>query len=1180
MHPIPERRRVSRDVSRLLFLLFLCCATPRILPAEPAYTCAARLDHSFIPTPLIRVPLFVNSRTFLEVLPDDRIIIGGRINQSPGVVRLQSDGQLDTTFVPLEIPEGLGDIPRVNAIALQSYGKLLVAGWLSHLEVPLVRLHADGTLDEGFAPQFQNLNNFQPTIDALAVSDSDQIYLSGNFTHVNGTFRRGLARLNANGSRDDSFVPNFLPNGDVLVSIPLIHPTTNGLLVVVQNELLLLDSSGATNASFQRFNAPRITALALDEQQRILVGHMATLSQPLLTRLLPNGKVDETFSPEYDLLDALGGEGIISIFVQPDGKIFVGGSFTDEANRTPSLARFFPDGRLDTAFSPIIQQNGWADDVESVTDIGMQSSGKLIVTGDFALIDGTDRRGVARLYRETNDCPGLLQFTAGEMSIDEASGNAAIQITRSGDLSAAASVFIDLLPSDVEYNGARPGEDYLVGNTKIGFAPGEASKVFSLPIVNDGNVETPEALTARLRGVEGAVLAIQTSMRIIIRDDDSTALTGMPQPVNYGTNIIVLDIAVDSISRAIVGGSFTNIAGQPRTNLVRLSADGTIDPAFFPGGLPFVVYAIHIINGYGPILIGGENTFVKLHPDGTVDTSFNVTLAGPSPRVNEILVQPDGKMVIAGRFQSVNGTTRHGIARLHENGTLDASFDPPGGIANLSEWSVEPTGLAQQPDGKILIAGNFLGVGGFENFGLVRLDTNGVPDRTFAPRVNGAIGALLLQSDGKIVIGGDFDQIGQRNWRGLARLSASGSLDETFFADVQIDSRQYTVTDLQLGWDGNLYAAGKFLFVGVRGIIDGLFRRGVARFNANGAVDSLFYTGMGANGPVNAIGFGLDRSLLVGGEFTQFNGEDHHGLVRLHGDNLESSGRISFARSSFVDTEGSASLAVVLVRQWGTNGTISARYSTRAITATPGTDYQNVSGTVTFLPGERIKQFIIPLLNDSEVELGEAIEIKLTDGPLGLIPNATFSIQDDEVGFVFEQKEYRVNEGSDATVRVLYTGGVLGSSVNLRIQTRAGTAADPHDYAFQSHSVTITQNTLPAIVTVPIHPDGFAEQPENFFVEIVEASQPFPLGPPATVIIRDSAEAGLFLEAGSLTEDEFRLTVATSPGMQYNIYVSDDLENWSLLDRIYAYTDSFEVVDRPPDETNVRFYKVELYQPY
>ena len=153
-----------------------------------------------------------------------------------------------------------------------------------------------------------------------------------------------------------------------------------------------------------------------------------------------------------------------------------------------------------------------------------------------------------------------------------------------------------------------------------------------------------------------------------------------------------------------------------------------------------------------------------------------------------IVIQPDGRILVGGYFSTLGGggtgtTTRNFVGRLNADGSLDTAFNP-----GANNW-VEA--LAVQPDGKILISGYFTTLGGggtgtTERNRIGRLHADGSLDRDLNPGANNSILALAVQPDGKILVGGNFTMLGGggtgttvRN--SLGRLHPDGSLD----TDVQ-----------------------------------------------------------------------------------------------------------------------------------------------------------------------------------------------------------------------------------------------------------------------------------------------------------------------------------------------------------------------------------------------------------
>src|SRR5262249_44058535 len=144
--------------------------------------------------------------------------------------------------------------------------------------------------------------------------------------------------------------------------------------------------------------------------------------------------------------------------------------------------------------------------------------------------------------------------------------------------------------------------------------------------------------------------------------------------------------------------------------------------------------------------------------------------------VESMAVQADGKIVIGGQFTTANGVTRTRIARLLSNGALDTSFDPGAG-ANNTVYKV-----LVQTDGKVLLAGAFTSARGTARNRIARLNTDGSLDTTFDPGLgaDNAIWGIGLQADGKIVVSGPFSTFNGTPRLRFARLNTDGSVDNSF----------------------------------------------------------------------------------------------------------------------------------------------------------------------------------------------------------------------------------------------------------------------------------------------------------------------------------------------------------------------------------------------------------------
>ncbi|HYN84120.1 MAG TPA: DUF4214 domain-containing protein, partial [Pyrinomonadaceae bacterium] len=206
----------------------------------------------------------------------------------------------------------------------------------------------------------------------------------------------------------------------------------------------------------------------------------------------------------------------------------------------------------------------------------------------------------------------------------------------------------------------------------------------------------------------------------------------------------------------------------------------------FLNGLPGVVGTVRAValQPNGDILIGGAFSFVngqprqgvaRLNADGSLDASFLASGSGANHIVTSLAVQPDGKVLVGGIFTSFAGQPRNRVARLNADGSLDASFANPSTDPGAGANSTVQT-ITRQPDGKVLIGGVFTAVGGVARGRLARLNADGSLDETFLNFTSGAddtVNAVTLQPDGKVLVAGNFTSVNGVVRPGVARLTVA-----------------------------------------------------------------------------------------------------------------------------------------------------------------------------------------------------------------------------------------------------------------------------------------------------------------------------------------------------------------------------------------------------------------------
>jgi len=271
-------------------------------------------------------------------LPEGKVLATGSFYGGgySRIFRLNADGSLDNTFNT----SGVGASGIIAATAIQSDGKILIGGGFPAYNGTafngIARINPDGTIDNTFNPGtgFSSILP-SPWVRSIAIQPDGKIIVGGGFTSFNGTAIAGVCRLNADGSLDNSFSPGTGPNN------------------IVQDVALQANGKIIAGGVFSSFNG---------------------VSTGRLVRLNVDGSLDSTFST------ATSGD-ILRIVIQPDGKILTSGV---------NFYRLESDGSLEIGFPSVTAGN-------SYNKLDLQQDGKIILTGFFNTYAGITRKHIVRL---------------------------------------------------------------------------------------------------------------------------------------------------------------------------------------------------------------------------------------------------------------------------------------------------------------------------------------------------------------------------------------------------------------------------------------------------------------------------------------------------------------------------------------------------------------------------------------------------------------------------------------------------------------------------------------------------------------------------------------------------------------------------------------------------------------
>ena len=556
---------------------------------------------------------------------------------------------------------------------------------------------------------------------------------------------------------------------------------------------------------------------------------------------------------------------------------------------------------------------------------------------------------------------GELAFASADYFVTENGGEFVVSVLRRNGLAESVSVDYEVVDGT-----ARSGEDFIPTSGTLNFEPGQPSVTFNVTILNgDEFKDQNETVVLKLMNPKPlndferrAVLGTPNVAVLNIIDDELNNVPPGVQDTSFNqgaaTDDFVDTVVIQADGKFIIGGEFTNVNGLNRSRIARLNANGQIDGSYNLG------------NGFdGPVRI--------------------------------IKIDDDGKALVAGYFNTFNGVSRNGIARLNADGVLDETFNPGGGADN------PVTDLAIQRDGRILIVGNFTTYNGLNRVRLARVFPNGDLDKSFDPGIGPdfTVNSVDILANGYVVVGGDFDLFNLKPAAGIVLLDSSGKLVEDFVIGEGFDGSvkkvvaqpdlsiivaglftRYQgqvvnrVTRLKLdgsrdegfkigsGANAGIYEVllqpdGKILLGGDFSVFNGLNKNAIARLNTDGSVDPTINFGTGANGSVLAIALRPDYKMILGGGFTMFNSEPKEHIVQVHGGIIRTPGRLQFNFPEYLVNEKGTNATVRVVRTGGLIGKISANFSTLegndVNSAIGGVDYQPILTRLDFPRGRLFK---------------------------------------------------------------------------------------------------------------------------------------------------------------------------------------------------------------------------------
>ncbi len=596
-----------------------------------------------------------------------------------------------------------------------------------------------------------------------------------------------------------------------------------------------------------------------------------------IIRLNSDGSIDNTFNvgTGFD-------SGISTVVRQSDGKFVIGGQFGNyQGVSATRIIRLNSDGSRDNTFN---MGTGFASNYfdGAVTNILLQSDGKLVVAGYFWTYQGVSANGIIRLNSDGS------RDNTFNMGTGFDSGTNSIILQNDGKVLVTGSEF-------TSYQGVSASRIIRLNSN------GSRDNTFNMGAGFDNYVTKVIQQSDGKFVIGGGFTTYQgvSANRIIRLNSDGSR----DNTFNIGTGFNgngtfsgfwdggISSIVQQSDGKLVIGGGFTSYQGvSSGTSIIRLNSDGSRDNTFNIGTGIDTYVRIVMQQSDGQIIVGGDfttykevpaNKIIRLNSDGSRDSSFNIGL-GLNGAVNTVIQQSDGKLVIGGAFTGYREVSSKRIMRLNSDGSRDSSFNIGTGFDGGDVYIV-----VQQSDGKLMVGGYFSSYQGSSANNIIRLNADGTRDNTFnvgtgfSCACGSGVGSIVQQASGKLIVVGSFTTYQGGSVTNIIRLNSDGSRDNTFNVHAGLNAGAQQIIQQS---DGKLIVVGLFTqYLGVSA-------NKIIRLNSDGSRDNTFNVGTGFDSGISTLMQQNDGKLVIAGNFSTYQELAVNVIIRLNSDGSRDSG--------------------------------------------------------------------------------------------------------------------------------------------------------------------------------------------------------------------------------------------------------------------------------------------------
>ena len=912
----------------------------------------------------VTTPLFDfdNSHSALALQPDGKIVLTGTVFKNGGidgnlaVVRFNSNGSLDTLFGGTGIVNtDFGNNEQADDLVIQADGKIIVEGTTSSAgtsDFLLVRYNNDGSLDATFGTNGKVITDFgnntetamgivmQPDNKVVVVGTSGEnailarydtgttnttqtttltfnsidaydgwILESGENSNRGGTLDKTAKVIFVGDDAKDrqyrgilSFNTNSIPDNAVITSaqVKIKRQTVVGTDPFNTHGNLLLEIRNGAFSNSITLNVEDFSAIAN-------IGS----TQDKFSGAMLNWHTASLSSINLGLINKYGATQFRLLFSKDDNndngadyvKFFSGNSASD----LPQLIVTYSSGGTGNQ-APII--NGGAalslsipENTTTVTgvtaadpdgqpitySISGLDAGKFSInpsTGILTFLIAPDFEAIpsGTVYHVTAQASDGSLTSTQDISVTVTPVNEFAPVVTSNGGGAVINISVpentidvttitvtdaDLPTPPIEYIFAGGADDFLFNidpsTGKLSFLTAPS---YNTP--NDAGLDHVYNVKFEIQDGEYA-----TPLELVISIINPNSSTGTMLDSTFGSSGVVTTKfnGLPSSTRDIVlqpDGKIVVLGNMQSTKIIaRYNINGTPDTSFGTSGITSIDFPSFFVKKLalqsdGKLIVAGQQrgfAAVRYNSNGTLDTSFGTNglaaLESVNPStdisyyVEDVAIQPDGKIVMAGSY-SIGNHIEFEVVRFNSDGTRD--------VINSLDWGTLGSqynygkAVTIQPDNKIVMSGDMVSCcDTYQYISLARFDPNVGLDRSTFGSGRGAVtarlnyfqhssGALALQPDGRIVLAGTI--LGT-DWKtpqnlALARFNSEGSLDTTFGGTgivVTDFGAEESTANLVIQASGKIIVAGTTSSAGSSDFL-------LVRYNSDGALDTSF----GSNG--------------------------------------------------------------------------------------------------------------------------------------------------------------------------------------------------------------------------------------------------------------------------------------------------------------------------------------------